>query len=136
MHRRKLRFLVIGAALLALTIGIVGYLGRGAPAAAQENPFVAKGRYLATAGPCRECHTPRKEGDPTALDLTKAFAGGEKFDLPFGAIWSANITPDVDTGVGGATDEQIKRAITDGIGIDGRKLVLLPTAAFPEVADE
>ena len=118
---------------LAFVVSIASFM-RASPVSADIGS-VERGRYLATAGPCRECHTPRLPDNPTALDLSKAFAGGEKFELPFGTIFSTNITQDKETGIGNLTDEQIKTASRDGIGKDGRKLILHPSAAFRGMAD-
>jgi mono/diheme cytochrome c family protein len=77
----------------------------------------ARGRYLVenVAG-CGGCHTPT---DPVthAPIISKMFAGGELFDLgPFvGKVYTANITPDSATGIGGMTDAQLTDAITKGI---------------------
>ncbi len=56
------------------------------------------GEYLVNAGGCIDCHTIFIDGK---YDLKKAFAGGREFNLPFGIIRSANITPDGLTGIGG-----------------------------------
>ena len=63
----------------------------GVPAALAEETLVKKGEYLARAADCIECHT-AKGGD--------AFAGGVAFALPFGTLYSTNITPDKRTGIG------------------------------------
>src|ERR1700733_13628576 len=60
------------------------------PAAAGARA-VEQGRYLATVGNCITCHT-RPGGRP--------FSGGVPFDTPLGTIYSTNITPDADTGIG------------------------------------
>jgi hypothetical protein len=52
---------------------------------------------------CNECHTQSKDGEPVA---GMKFAGGAQIDLPFGTIRSANLTPDVETGLGSWTKEQ------------------------------
>jgi mono/diheme cytochrome c family protein len=72
------------------------------------------GKYLATqAGICMECHTERK-ADRVTLDMTKAFAGGEEFDLgPLGKITSLNITPDV-SGIKGWTAANVQTLIKTG----------------------
>lgn len=86
---------------------------------------IAYGGYL--AGPlahCVECHSP--PGPNGGPDLVNELgAGGFMFDGPWGVSVSANITP---TALGDWSDDEIKRAITDGIGRDGR--VLLPPMGF------
>jgi mono/diheme cytochrome c family protein len=77
------------------------------------------GRYLAGfLGVCMECHTERTDpNDPSSLDVTALFAGNEPFDIgpPFpDQVFSANITPDEDTGIGTWTPEDILTAIKEG----------------------
>jgi mono/diheme cytochrome c family protein len=68
--------------------------------------LVEKGKYLTTAGGCVSCHT-----NPGG----EAFAGNREIPTPFGAVYSPNITPDKDTGIGAYTDEQFYKALHDGL---------------------
>ena len=77
-----------------------------------------RGRYLVHAGDCAACHTD---------DEGKPFAGGRAVPTPFGTIYSTNITPDKETGIGNWTDEQFYRAMHDGIDNEGKHLY----PAFP-----
>jgi mono/diheme cytochrome c family protein len=79
---------------------------------------VERGRYLAAAGDCEACHT-AKGGKP--------FAGGLPVETPFGVIYSPNITPDRDTGIGAWSDDQFYRAMHQGVAADGGRLY----PAFP-----
>lgn len=94
-----------------------------------RNDQVAYGRYLAhTVGHCTDCHTPLVQGQH---DFTRIGAGGNLFPQPFGQPYSAlaaNITQHEELGIGAWTDEEIKRAITEGVSRDGREL--LPFMAF------
>ena len=64
---------------------------------------VAYGKYLVTASGCYDCHTKMEQGKPVG----EPFAGGFEMRFPNGAVLrSANITPDVITGIGGWTQEQ------------------------------
>ena len=99
---------------------------------------LAYGTYLGNAiGHCMECHTPMSEG---VFDFNRTGAGGLAFDKPLGmeiAAVAANITPHREDGIGAWTDEEIKRAITQGISRDGR--MLLPVMAYPyyhNISDE
>lgn len=67
------------------------------------NDAVSKGKYLLTIAACGDCHTPQEKGAPVeALRL----AGGMEFQTPDGGILrSANITPDIETGIGTWTEE-------------------------------
>lgn len=80
---------------------------------------IAYGGYLATIGHCFECHTPRVDGH---LDMTRRGAGGNLFPGPWGVSVSANITSDPEHGLGAWTDEEIVRAITEGVSRDGTPL--------------
>ena len=93
-----------------------------------EKPFtetmlsdkVKKGFYLATIAHCMECHTPM---GPRGRDFaSKLGTGGFEFPGPWGVSVSRNITSSKEKGIGGWTDEEIKRAITQGISRDGSKL--------------
>ncbi|HXC11578.1 MAG TPA: hypothetical protein VNV39_01920, partial [Stellaceae bacterium] len=90
----------------------------GVPPALAKADLVRRGEYLARAGDCAACHT-APDG--------KAFAGGYAFRLPFGTIYSPNITPDTETGIGEWSDADFLRAMHDGIGKNGAYLY----PAFP-----
>ncbi|NIT02577.1 MAG: cytochrome c, partial [Candidatus Latescibacteria bacterium] len=81
---------------------LLGFLGllstETAWSQAEKNDLVARGQYLfALAGGCA-CHTV-PEGTP--------HVGGRAFPIPFGKVYSTNITQDKETGLGGWTDQQI-----------------------------
>jgi mono/diheme cytochrome c family protein len=89
------------------------------PAAGSFSPeLVSKGRVLADAGFCETCHT-ASNGRP--------LAGGYAFKTPFGTIYSTNITPDPDTGIGRWSEEAFARAMRQGVRRDGKHLY----PAFP-----
>jgi len=78
----------------------------------KDPEVVKRGEYLAKAGDCIACHT----NTPTK---GTAFAGGLPMHTPFGTIYSPNITPDRETGIGNWTEEQFIRAMREGISPDG-----------------
>jgi mono/diheme cytochrome c family protein len=80
---------------------------------------VARGEYLLKAADCVACHTVGESGKP--------FAGGVAFKLPFGTIYSSNITPDPTYGIGAYTDDEFVRAVREGVRRDGKHLY----PAFP-----
>lgn len=89
--------------------------------------LIEQGRYLAAAGDCISCHT-RPKG--------AAFAGGLPLSTPFGVIYSANITPDPGTGIGGWSERELARALHEGIAADGRHLYpAFPYTAYTKVSD-
>ena len=82
-------------------------------AAAASDPSeetIAKGKALVVAGDCASCHT---------ADPAKPFAGGKRIDTPFGGIYSPNLTPDRDTGIGAWSDADFTRALRYGQDPDG-----------------
>src|SRR5690348_14396717 len=85
-----------------------------APEAPAAPPTLEEqGRYLATAGDCISCHT-RPGGEP--------FSGGLALKTQFGTLYSPNITPDKETGIGGWTEEQFAGALRRGVDDDGDHL--------------
>jgi len=85
------------------------------PSGARAEPSaetIARGQALTTAGGCASCHT---------ADPAKPFAGGKRIDTPFGALYSPNLTPDRDTGLGGWSDDDFRRALRYGVAPDGSR---------------
>jgi mono/diheme cytochrome c family protein len=90
--------------------------------------LVKHGRELAALGNCSTCHTTRGGKD---------FAGGLPVPTPFGTIYSSNITPDADTGIGRWPEEAFRRAMRSGVDRDGRHLYpTFPYDHFTNVSDE
>jgi mono/diheme cytochrome c family protein len=86
----------------------------GVPPALAGADLVARGEYLARAADCAACHT---------APGGKPFAGGVAFKLPMiGTLYSTNITPDKDTGIGAWSDEDFVRALHDGIDKEAERL--------------
>jgi mono/diheme cytochrome c family protein len=81
---------------------------------------VKQGFYLATIAHCMECHTPM--GPRGREFATRLGAGGFEFPGPWGVSISGNITSSKTKGIGSWTDDEIKRAIIQGVSKDGRKL--------------
>ncbi|MCA6125856.1 cytochrome c [Bradyrhizobium sp. WSM 1704] len=79
-------------------------------AAESSEDVIARGKALTIAGDCASCHT---------ADPAKPFAGGKRIETPFGAVFSPNLTPDRDTGIGGWSDEDFVRALRSGVSPDG-----------------
>lgn len=120
--------LLRGAAVLALLGVIAGLAALPAlsqatlTAAAASVPAdaarIEHGRYLVDAGDCVACHT-RPGGE--------IMAGGLPMNTPFGVIYSANITPDPNAGIGGWSADQFYRAMHEGVRANGARLY----PAFP-----
>jgi mono/diheme cytochrome c family protein len=113
---------------------IVGLLLFGAGAQAQTP--AERGAYLVNAvGACGNCHTPKgPQGDLPGLMLSGNWVVE---DNPAFRAVSANITPDLKTGVGSWTDAQLVRAIREGIRPDGSLIgPPMPFAQYRRMADD
>jgi mono/diheme cytochrome c family protein len=101
-----MRYILLAAALL-----LVGNAASRAQTPNKQSfEVIQHGRYMATAADCTACHT-APGGRP--------FAGGGALETPFGVLLAPNITPDVQTGIGGWTDDEFIDAVQNGIGHGG-----------------
>ena len=117
------------AAVLLATLALLVW-PRGLPAAEPTPALVARGKYVfGAAGGCA-CHT-----TPDGAGLN---AGGTKFDMSFfGIVYTPNITPDAETGIGKWTDAQIVNAIRRGERPDGARLFPIhPYKYLSNIADD
>lgn len=93
--------------------------------ASSDPAVIARGEYLVYgAAACAYCHVPREQWDRLARGERLALTGHHLFRLPFGEIYSANLTPDRATGIGARKDGELARILRYGVRADGR-------AAFP-----
>ena len=83
-----------------------------------DEALIKKGAALAAIGNCDVCHT---------VPGGAAYAGSRPIPTPFGTIYSTNITPDPQTGIGHWSEAAFRRAMRDGIARDGHHLY----PAFP-----
>jgi mono/diheme cytochrome c family protein len=115
---------IIGGVLVALLLGGAGgaFAVAWRPAIAATDPpapnsfdadLIKRGRELAAIGNCNDCHT---------VPGGKNFAGGLAVPTPFGTVFSSNITPDVETGIGRWSEEAFRRAMRFGLDREGRHL--------------
>jgi hypothetical protein len=107
--------------LAAVCVGVTASatLAQTRQAGRADPSVLAKGEYLARAGDCIACHT-APEG--------KTFAGGRPMPTPFGALFTSNITPDPDTGIGKWTADQFYGPMHTGRFPDGG--LLYPAMPF------
>jgi len=88
---------------------------------------VKKGEYLARVGDCISCHT---------APHGKAYAGGLSMLTPVGAIYTTNITPDAETGIGRYTESEFANALRRGVAKDGHHLYpAMPYPSYAKVSD-
>jgi mono/diheme cytochrome c family protein len=122
--------LVIGGAVAAFAIAWRPAIAAIEPPAPQsfDAALVKRGRDLAAIGNCNDCHTVRGGKD---------FAGGLPVPTPFGTIFSSNITPDAETGIGRWPEPAFRRAMRSGVDRDGQHLYpTFPYDHFTNVTDE
>ncbi|HEY2340305.1 MAG TPA: cytochrome c [Steroidobacteraceae bacterium] len=113
------------------TVRLADYKGSkptGVPAELAQSDPLSRGRYLADAADCQACHT-REGGVP--------FAGGRAFQTQFGTLYSSNITPDRETGIGAWTPADFLRAVHKGVRPGGAHLYpAFPYAAYTYLTDD
>ena len=117
VNARRLR---VSAAVAA--VAATGLLAAAPTLVARESSHasIERGRYLVDAGDCAACHTD-EGGEP--------FAGGRPIPTPFGTLYSTNITPDAETGIGNWTSDDFYRAMHEGIAPGNR--YLYPAFPYP-----
>jgi mono/diheme cytochrome c family protein len=99
----------------------------GVPAKLAQASLMERGAYLARAADCMVCHT-TKDG--------KQYAGGLPFRLPFGTLYSTNITPDKETGIGNYSDQEFLNAVHRGTRRDGARLYpAMPFTSYTYMTD-
>jgi mono/diheme cytochrome c family protein len=130
---------IIGSAVAVLLVGgmLAAFAIAWRPAVAAIDPpapqafdqaLVKRGRDLAAIGNCADCHTVRGG---------KSFAGGLPVPTPFGTIYSSNITPDAETGIGRWSEAAFRRAMRSGVDRGGQHLYpTFPYDHFTNVTDE
>lgn len=122
--------LVLGLAALAFV-----YLGSGKLASVKPLPgdwtisedMIEQGRMVAIASDCMVCHTP---------DGGAPYAGGFHFESPFGTIWSTNITPDPEYGIGNYNYEDFVQAVQYGYSKNtGNLYPAMPYTSYRKLSD-
>lgn len=100
---------------------------------------LARGKYL-VEGPthCFHCHTDHDTSTPDYLTRPEVRGAGWLMPIPdLGTIAARNITPDRETGIGAWTDDEIARAIQEGVSRDGSALFpLMPYPLFAQLDEE
>ena len=99
----------------------------GVPAGLAKANIVKRGEYLAKSADCMVCHTAPGDAE---------YAGGLAFPLPFGTLYSTNITADKDTGIGNYSDQDFLDAVRRGIRKDGARLYpAMPYTSYTFMTD-
>jgi mono/diheme cytochrome c family protein len=116
----------------AVGLSILAYRPEIAPIDANSGPpfnpeLVAKGEVLASAGNCASCHT---------IQGGLPYSGGYAIKTGFGTIYSTNITPDIETGIGTWSEAAFSRALHEGVARDGSHLYpVFPYDHFTKISD-
>jgi mono/diheme cytochrome c family protein len=106
---------------ILLWLPLCSALAVGEASAQPVEETIERGKALTVAGDCASCHT---------ADPAKPFAGGKRIDTPFGGIYSPNLTPDRDTGLGAWSDDDFYRALRYGVARDGSRYY--PAFPYPK----
>jgi hypothetical protein len=155
-------FTTIGIAVAATALAALAGCNRSPapPATDGKAAQIERGRLLVTIGGCNDCHTPMKfdpevgmpvpdmsrmlsghpegapdpAGTPAGHDMAVIGATMTSFKLSFGTVYTANLTPDKDTGLGAWTEEMFTRAVRTGRHMGGNGRPILPPMPWPNVA--
>jgi hypothetical protein len=132
--------------VLVLALGATACTGKYVRPTTQERiqstpERVARGSYLVNqAMSCGACHSGREGGNfATGGERADMYLAGLAVDLPSEGFkfWMPNLTPDVETGLGGWSDDEIMRAVRDGIGKDGHLMFpMMPFSSYQHVSEE
>ena len=109
---------VVGSLALFM-LSLLHALAQSPTATGDKASIIARGEYLAQAGDCVACHT---------APGGKLFAGGRAMPTPFGTLYTSNVTPDGDTGIGKWTADQFYSTLHTGRFPDGG--LLYPAMPF------
>ncbi|MCJ8328266.1 MAG: cytochrome c [Campylobacterales bacterium] len=94
---------------------------------ATSSDLIKQGEEVAVAGDCYACHT---SGDG------QQYGGGVSFPTPFGVVYSKNISPDKENGIGSYTYEEFSRAVRQGVSKRGNLYPAMPYDSFHLVTDD
>jgi hypothetical protein len=158
MKRGQMLFRMV-MVVAGVSVALVGAAAaKNKEAKPKEDP-VARGRYLVSFAGCNDCHTPwvfnkdlgqpvpdgtrflsghpvggpesQAKVDPKA-DLAFISADFTAFKLPFGTVYSANLTPDKETGIGNWTEEMFLNVFHKGLHLGAAGRPVLPPMPWPE----
>lgn len=103
--------------------------------ASSDSAVIMRGKHLVFgAAHCADCHTKTNVDSLLKLGQDVPLTGGFEFKLPLGKIYSKNITPDEETGIGKRTDAEIARSLRYGVYADGT--VIFDFMPFHNMCDE
>ena len=116
------------ASLIGFAATAAAGICQAADAPDQTAVVIKRGEYLATAADCGACHT---------APGGKSFAGGLPISTPLGTIYSTNITPSADFGIGRYAEEEFSRALRRGVRRDGANLYpAMPYTSYAKFTED
>lgn len=128
MRKSKQKIVAYSCLLLAAMFSPFASAATSAPATGDDQQKILSGKYISTAADCVACHT-AKGGAP--------YAGGYPIESPMGVIWSTNITPSKQYGIGSYTREEFARAVREGVAKDGHHLYpAMPYTSYGKMTDQ
>ena len=122
--------------VIVIVVAVAAWICLRTPSSPFENAakidanaaLIEKGAYVARASDCVACHT-TQDGKP--------FAGGLEMATPIGRIYTTNITPDAETGIGNYSLADFDRAVRKGVNPDGTHLYpAMPYPSYSKLTDE
>jgi mono/diheme cytochrome c family protein len=118
----------LSALLICFAATVAAGICQAAESPDQTAAVIKRGEYLATAADCGACHT---------APGGKPFAGGLAISTPLGTIYSTNITPSAEFGIGRYSEEEFSRALRRGVRRDGANLYpAMPYTSYAKFTDE
>ncbi|ORN03013.1 cytochrome c [Pantoea septica] len=135
MTRKRLCLLLIaaliivaGALLWMLRTPASPFDNEANAGAAAQPELIQRGEYVARLSDCVACHS-TPENAP--------FSGGLAMATPVGKIYTTNITPDRESGIGRYSLADFDRAVRQGIAQDGHRLYpAMPFPSYQKLSDE
>ena len=126
-HKRiKLLSILASSVIIILFACVLIVIHAMAQSQSASKELVQRGAYLARAGDCIACHTAPKG---------KPYAGGAPIGTPMGVIYSTNITPDLETGIGHYSMDNFVKVMREGVTEDGDHLYpAMPYTSYAEVS--
>ena len=94
----------------------------------ERKDSIKRGEYVALTSDCVACHQTK--------DRKEDLSGGFAVETPFGTLYSSNITPDKETGIGNWTEQQFADAVLNGKGPNGPLYPAMPYTSYVKMADQ
>ena len=136
MERMRLGIILLLVAAVAASLSTQSCTSGKVEATPAAVDPVVRGRYLTTIMSCNDCHTPGYFYG--AADTMRKLSGSDVgWTGPWGVVHARNLTPDMETGLGKWTTDDIVKALRSGNTPDGRQLApIMPWMNYSSILDE